>query len=78
MQYIEKAYYYKAMLISKNDDIIMSEMYMNLSLDVLLKCGSKKQIYKRYMEMGNIYFKMNNTQEALKYFALALKLTKKI
>lgn len=76
--YIEKAYYFKALLMSKSKDNTMQEMYMNLSLDLLLKYGSKEQIYKRYMEMGNMYFKMKNVQESLKYFGLALGLTNNI
>lgn len=76
--YIEKAYYIKALLITKRKDDLMKEMYMNLSLDLLLKIGNKKQIYKRYMEMGEMYFCMKNTNEALKYFGLAINLAKTI
>ncbi|WP_125154718.1 helix-turn-helix domain-containing protein [Clostridium rectalis] len=78
MIYIEKAYHYKALLLGKKDELVSEEMYMNLSLDALLKFGSKKDIYKRYMEMGTMYYKMNNTSEAIKYFNLAINLHKKI
>lgn len=76
--YIEKAYYFKALLLSKGKDDVMKEMYMNLSLDVLLKYGSRKQIFIRYMEIGEMYSKMKNINEAFKYFGLALKLAKTI
>lgn len=71
---IEKAYYYKAVILQKNDDIQGSEIYMNLSLDALLKFGNKNEIYKRYMEMGEMYYKLNNIRDSVKYFSLAIKL----
>lgn len=76
--YIEKAYYLKALLTEDSKDFSSREMYMNLSLDMLLKNGSKEQLYDRYMEMGNMYFKMKNNEEALKYFGLAISLNKNI
>lgn len=72
--YIERAYYFKALLTDNSEDFAVREMYMNLSLDMLLKNGSREQIYNRYMEMGNMYFKMKNSEEALKYFGLAINL----
>jgi len=60
------------------NNIEMSEMYMNLSLDILMKIGDKNTIKDRYMEMGVLYFEMKNTSESLKYFNLALNMDKKI
>ena len=56
----------------------MSEMYMNLSLDILMRIGNKNQIKNRYMEMGILYFEMNNTSESIKYFSLALNANKTV
>ncbi|MDF2504798.1 transcriptional regulator [Clostridium sp.] len=76
--FIERSYYYKSLIMYREKNIQLSEMYMNLSLDILIKIGSKNQIYERYMEMGNLYFEMGNTTESLKYFSLAINLNKKI
>lgn len=74
---IEKAYYYKAKILQKYDKYSEAEMYMNLSLDALLKFANKKDLYKRYLEMGHMYFRLEETREALKYFDLAMKIEKK-
>ena len=42
-KHIEKAYYYKAVLLEKKGKSEEAEMYMNLSLDALLKHGSKSE-----------------------------------
>jgi tetratricopeptide (TPR) repeat protein len=76
--FIEKAYYFKAITIGSMEKFQNVEMYMNLSLDILLKIGTRKQIYKRYLELGNLYFKNNNTSESLKYFSFAINLSKKL
>lgn len=76
--FIEKAYYFKAITISSTEKFQMVEMYMNLSLDILLKIGTKKQVYNRYLELGNLYYKNENTPEALKYFSFAIKLSEKL
>lgn len=76
--FIESAYYYKAILLQIQGNYAMSETYMNLSLDVLLKCGSNNKLYKRYLEMGNMYHKLGDVSESIKFFNLALQLEKKI
>ncbi len=76
--FIEKAYYFKAITISSIEEFEMVEMYMNLSIDILLKIGTKEQIYNRYLELGNLYFKNNNIPESLKYFSFAINLSKKL
>ena len=76
--FIEKAYYFKAITISSDEKFETVEMYMNLSMDILLKIGTKEQVYKRYLELGNLYFKNGDTTESLKYFSFAINLSKKL
>jgi len=76
--YIEKAYHYKSIILGKNKNYISEEMYMTLSLDSLMKFGNKSELCNRYMEIGNMYYNMNNIGEAIKYFNLAINLKKKI
>lgn len=75
--FIEKAYYYKALILLKEGDFAKGEMCMNLSLDNLLKFGSSRRIYERYMEMGKMYYKLNNVRESIKYFTFAINLKEK-
>jgi tetratricopeptide (TPR) repeat protein len=78
ISFIEKAYYYKACILEKSGNISSAEMYMNLSLDALMKFGTKADIYKRYLQMGNMYYLMNETSDAIKYLNLAINLEKKM
>jgi len=78
IKFIEKSYHYKAIILEKQRNSSSAEMYMNLSLDSLLKFGEKQDIYKRYMEMGSMYHKLNNVPDSLKYFSLAMQLEKKM
>lgn len=75
---VEKIYYYKAIMFQREDKLMSTEMYMNLSLDLLLKFGSKSEIYKRYLEIGKMYYKLDNVKEAIKYFTLAINLKEKL
>ncbi|MBW9170380.1 transcriptional regulator [Clostridium estertheticum] len=75
---IEKSYYYKAIILDRQGSSSSAEMYMNLSLDSLLKFGNKKDIYARYLEMGSMYHKLSNVADSIKYFSLALQLEKKM
>lgn len=75
---IEKAYYLKGLILQKKDMYLQSEMYMNLSLDALLKFGTKEEKYNRYLEMANMYYILKETRESLKYFTLALNLEKRL
>ena len=77
-QYIERAYYFKAMILISNEDYFSAEMYMSLSLDSLIKCGSKRAIAKRYTEMGSMYHKMGHTAEALDYYNSAMNIERQI
>jgi len=78
IKFIEKSYHYKAIILEKQGSSSSAEMYMNLSLDSLLKFGEKQDIYKRYMEMGSMYHKLNSVPDSLKYFSLAMQLEKKM
>lgn len=76
--FIEKAYYLKSRILQRQNNTVSAEMYMNLSLDSLLKFGGKHDIYKRYIEMGYMYFKLSQVTESIKYFNLALSVEKKM
>lgn len=76
IKYIEECYYFKSKVLQKNGALLLAETYMNLSLDALLKFGTKQDIYERYMEMGAMYHMMDNTAESIKYFNLAIKMEK--
>lgn len=78
IMFIEKGYHLKSIILENQNDYEKAEIYMNLSLDSLLKFGSNEELYKRYMELGSMYFKLNNVSEALKYFNIAEKIKHKI
>jgi len=78
IKYIEKSYYFKSIVSYKKGEFSIAEMYINLALDALLKFGTKEEIYKRYVYMGNMYYKLNNIADSLKYFDLAVRLHKKM
>ncbi|MGH4123119.1 MAG: helix-turn-helix domain-containing protein [Clostridium sp.] len=78
IKFIEKGYYYKAVILNRQEQSSSAEMYMNLSLDSLLKFGGKQEIYGRYLEMGSMYHKLGSVAESIKYFSLALQLEKKM
>ena len=75
---IEKSYYLKGTILQKMDKYIEAEKYMNLSLDSLFKFGTREERKSRYIDMGNLYYKLGDTAESLKYFNLALAVDKKI
>ena len=75
---IEKSYYLKGIILQKMDKYIESEKYMNLSLDLLFKFGTRDERKSRYTDMGNLYYKLGSTTDSLKYFNLALAVDKKI
>lgn len=75
---IEKAYFYKAKILQKKGKFSESEMYINLSLDALMKFGTKTEIQQRYLDMGNMYYTLGEVKDSLKYFNLSLNLEKQI
>jgi len=78
IEYIEKAYFYKSLILEQEGNIFLAEMYLNLSLDALQKFGTEKQLVERYIKIGELYNKMNNMQESLKYFNIALQADEEI
>ncbi len=73
VSYIDKAYYYKALLLEKQNKFILAETYINLSLDALVKYGSRDEIIKRYLRIGNMYYKLGELKDSIRYFDLAIK-----
>lgn len=76
--YIEKAYFYKAIILGEKGDTDSKELYMNLSLDALEKTGSSKEIYNRYLLIGKMYYDSEKYQDSIDYFNLSLKLKGKL
>lgn len=73
---IEEAYYLKGMILQKKDLYVQAEMYMNLSLDSLFKFANKEKRHERYLDMGEMYYKLGDVKDSLKYFTLAMRLEK--
>lgn len=71
---IERAYYLKGSILQKEGKFSEAELYMNLALDSLMKFGSKEQRHDRYLDMGNLYYKLGKVKDALQYFVLAMRL----
>jgi tetratricopeptide (TPR) repeat protein len=78
VRFIEKAYYLKSRILQKENNMLSYEMYMNLSLDALLRFGTTREIYERYVEMGYMYYNLSQVKEAVKYFNLAISMEKKM
>ena len=75
---IERAYYFKGMLLQKNKRYREAEMYMNLSTDSLFRFANREERYKRYLDMADLYYNLNESKECIKYFTLAMNLEKKL
>lgn len=75
---IEKAYYLKGILLQRQNRFREAELYMNLSLDSLVKFGTKSDLYKRYIDIANMYHKTQEIQDSIKYFTLAMNIKSKI
>ena len=75
---IEKGYYFKGMVYQRKGDLIHAEMYMNLSIDFLLKFANNEEKYKRYNEMAELYYNLGELKESIKYFTLAINIQKKL
>ena len=75
---IEKSYYLKGIILQRMDKYVEAEKYMNLSLDLLLKIGTRDERKIRYTDMGNLYYKLGSIADSLKYFNLALAVDKKL
>ena len=75
---IEKSYYFKSLIFKNQGSFSQAEMYMNLSLDALLKFAGKSDRYDRYLDMANMYYDMGEYNDSIKYFTLALGEEKKM
>ena len=75
---IERTYYLKGSILQKLQRYREAEMYMNLSLDSLVKFGSKDALYERYLDMGNLYYKLGDNKDSIKYFNLAISIKRQI
>ncbi|HEY5575507.1 MAG TPA: transcriptional regulator, partial [Clostridiaceae bacterium] len=78
LRHMEKAYYLKARVLESEGDSINAEIYYNLSLDTLLKFGTNSELQRKYMQVGEMYYKMGNTKEALRHMDFAIKIEKKV
>ncbi|WP_244834905.1 transcriptional regulator [Clostridium sp. BJN0001] len=67
---IENIYYLKSRALENLKKYEKAEKYMNLSLDILMKFGNREQRKKRYLDLGELYYKMGNVKDSLKYFNL--------
>lgn len=73
---IEKSYYYKAIILERKGNIKDAEICIDISLDLLSKFSRDSRICKRYVAIGNMYYKNGNLTEAVKYFEYAFHLKK--
>lgn len=74
---IERAYYFKGMILQKKGEYIQAETFMNISTDYFLRYANREETYKRYNEMAELYYNIGEFREAVKYFTLAMNLEKK-
>lgn len=70
---MDKGYYYKSIIFEKQQNYIMAESYIMLSLDALLKYGSKSDICKRYIKIGKMYHGMGQVKDSIRYLDSAFK-----
>ncbi|PRR82347.1 helix-turn-helix domain-containing protein [Clostridium vincentii] len=75
---IERDYYFKGSILQKQGKYIEAEMYMNISLDSILKFGTTEQRNQRYLDMANMYYNLGDVQDSIKYFSLAMNKDKLI
>jgi len=71
---MEKAYYYKGLLLSEKGSYDMAETYMSVSLDMLIKKGKSSKLAKRYRDLGDIYYKMGKKEDAIKYYTTSINI----
>jgi transcriptional regulator with XRE-family HTH domain len=76
LKLIEKSYFLKSRILEKLDRLREAEIYGNLSLDSLMKVGTIEERYSRYLDLANLYYKLNNVQDSIKYFNFTIDLEK--
>lgn len=69
---VEKAYYFKGILLAESGNYDMAETYLSVSLDMLIKKGKTKELAKRYNDLAHVYNKMDKKEDAIRYLALSL------
>ncbi len=69
---VERAYYFKGILLAESGNYDMAETYLSVSLDMLIKKGKTKDLAKRYDDLANVYYKMDKKEDAIRYFALSI------
>ena len=70
---IEMIYYLKAKIYIILGNLQKAEIYFNISLDFIKRLNNKEGIITRYMEMGELYYKIGDFKEGSKCFDAALK-----
>jgi len=78
LKLIEKGYYLKSVMLEDKKDYKSAMHYIGLSLDAIIKFGTNLEIYRRYLQYGVMYHRMDNITQALKYFNLAISMEKNI
>ena len=66
-------YYLKAKIYIILGNLQKAEIYFNISLDFIKRLNNKEGIITRYMEMGELYYKIGDFKEGSKCFDAALK-----
>lgn len=69
---VERAYYFKGILLAEAGNYDMAETYLSVSLDMLIKKGRTKDLSKRYEDLAHVYYKMGKKEDAIRYFALSI------
>ncbi len=70
---VEKAYYFKGILLAESGNYNMAETYLSVSLDMLIKKGRTRELAKRYRDLANVYYKMDKKEEAIRYFSMSIQ-----
>ncbi|MCH3965004.1 MAG: helix-turn-helix domain-containing protein [Clostridium sp.] len=71
---MERCYYYKAVILEKQGNTKDAEIYMDISLGLLLKFSDTGSICKRHIEMGSMYYRNGKLSESIKCFNYAIYL----
>jgi len=70
---VERAYYFKGILLAESGNYNMAETYLSVSLDMLIKKGRTRELAKRYRDLANVYYKMDKKEEAIRYFSMSIQ-----
>lgn len=70
---VERAYYFKGILLSESGNYDMAETYLSVSLDMLIKKGKTRELAARYKDLANVYYKMGKKEESIRYFGMSIQ-----